>query len=342
MPVLFCGKHSANCASSSFRRVRLKRTAKNPFRHRKTENETFRPRTADAGRQRAAQGAESSASAGVNGIAIGVCTEYNAGVQRVVEIIRILIREVRRMRNKGFTLIELLVVIAIIAILAALLMPALDKARTAAGVAACASQEHQIVLPIQMYLNDWELLPWINTVGNASTTAIRNWNESGERKWQGFGLLYRHGYAAGRDLFYCPGRSQHFPGYRSSTFETSDSCADYVAGWYGNDDIWWSTCGLNPCYGLRLYRYPSGPFYNVPGGGWNNAPANVAPWYPSSFSPTIFQIPARVGARAVMGSMDYRLADSLCGREGKVRVELPKEYPARNGDEHRHVQRGVH
>lgn len=74
-----------------------------------------------------------------------------------------------RNRRNGFTLIELLVVIAIIAILAAILFPVFAKAREMARQTSCISNQKQLGMAVQMYIQDYEeTLPgfWDNTAGN--------------------------------------------------------------------------------------------------------------------------------------------------------------------------------
>src|SRR5438552_2209807 len=61
-----------------------------------------------------------------------------------------------RRERAGFTLIELLVVIAIIAILAAILFPVFAQAREKAREATCLSNNKQIGLAVQMYMQDYD------------------------------------------------------------------------------------------------------------------------------------------------------------------------------------------
>jgi prepilin-type N-terminal cleavage/methylation domain-containing protein/prepilin-type processing-associated H-X9-DG protein len=70
--------------------------------------------------------------------------------------------DIPKSERNGFTLLELLVVMAIIALLAGLLLPALNRAKTAAHSVKCKSNLRQLGLALRLYVDDSGAYPPLN------------------------------------------------------------------------------------------------------------------------------------------------------------------------------------
>ena len=103
----------------------------------------------------------------------------------------------------GFTLIELLVVISIVALLIALLLPALQSARRQARVIQCASNQRQILLAANVYMNDnGDRVP--EPVHDRDKAPNRLFVGPGDSGAVWGGLLWTGQYVSTTELFWCP------------------------------------------------------------------------------------------------------------------------------------------
>jgi prepilin-type N-terminal cleavage/methylation domain-containing protein/prepilin-type processing-associated H-X9-DG protein len=136
----------------------------------------------------------------------------------------------RKKKFAAFTLIELLVVIAIIAILAAMLLPALASAKRKATMAACLSNQKQLLIAWRMYADDnndymvgancteptdWRIEPGDGNFTTVTTPPVTMTDPYAKNQYmdqQGFeqGGLYR--YCNNPAIIRCPGDNRNLKG----------------------------------------------------------------------------------------------------------------------------------
>lgn len=170
--------------------------------------------------------------------------------------------------QKAFTLIELLVVISIIALLLSILMPALNRAKSAAREIMCMSNIKQWGLGFQMYANDHKGFLMPDVLGNqdkgAWNIALRPYLGLGEDTFPATPPSTETALeqAMSRSIFFCPTASAKYRGLAYLGHP------NYPWGWQGNNTSPRSEIYLGS-YGINTWamKQPSG----ITGSGTLNA-----------------------------------------------------------------------
>lgn len=131
--------------------------------------------------------------------------------------------------KRGFTLIELLVVIAIIAILAAILFPVFAQAREKARATSCLSNNKQVTLAFQMYLQDYDetMVPHLIGAGEVLGGTLYRY------RWPMLLSPYIKTWA----IFRCPSSADPAGAWRPGPY-------NWWANWQRNSSIGYNYLGL--------------------------------------------------------------------------------------------------
>ena len=231
-------------------------------------------------------------------------------------------------QRTAFTLVELLVVIAILAILAALMLPALNRSKTAAARVKCASNLRQLGLATQMYWDDNNGAAFRYRVGSTNDGVLYwfGWLANGAEGTRAFdaaqGALYPYLGLSGVAL--CPAFAYTAPAFKLK--------ATGATGGYGYN-LQLSTPPDQPPFNVARLARPASTASFADAAQVNTFQAPASPdhpmleefYYVSTNEPTAHFRHERTAAtlygdghvgreQPVTGSIDPRLASQIIGR----------------------------